>query len=57
MNVQWVHIGTQRVVLVTDRTYGTFIVIDRKDGTDIVTDCTMRYGYIIRLYGKVQVEI
>ena len=57
MNVQWVHEGTHRVVLVIDRTYGTCIVIYRTDGTDIVTGYTMRYMYSIRLYGKVHVEI
>ena len=51
MNVQWVHRGTLRVVLVTDRTYVTCIVIDRTDGTDVVIDCTVRYRYSIRLYG------
>ena len=57
MNAQWVHRVTQRVLPVTDRTYGTCIVIDRTDSTDVVTDCTVRYMYIIRLYAEVHVEI
>ena len=57
MNVQWVHGSTQRVVPVIEHTYCTCIIIECTDGTDIVTDCIVRYIYSIRLYVKVQVEI